>query len=564
MIRAMRRPSTLLYLIPFLLFACSKAPQHTNTIPKKADWVAAYDVQAIAEKADLKSSSEYKSLDMIKKEMKNVSPEMQKMLQAFLKDPLSLGIDLSREVYSFHYVKGKEKQGKVGVVAAMSDRGKFRSNVDKLLKATGAPDKMKVKKEGGRSYLSAQRTFLVWDGSRILFLTSMDHGTESKAVKEEATRLMGLKGKSSLVNSNKDFQNFMDGRKDISNWISFKNMPSEVKEEFEEAPGKTEKGLKKTTMHSYLAFEPNSIELTHYTNNEDWSDEKIKKLIKGGLDKELMSYLPKKAYMGFSMAFHPDAVYGIAKEKGGEGIMEAEKEMKQEQGIELKKVMGSLSGDMVATVNGFGTYERTYMDLVRKEESEKGKGNRMGFSGMKRVEKTESQLYPKFSFLVKTRTPYIKEQIEKKLLKHDSVKAVGDHYRLDMTDFPIFLGWKENKIMVGSHEKAVKKLYSGGFSPSLTDDEMGSLFASSSGSASMLLDLQEYPQKVRDFLTEGRMAPSEKVLTNATSILKRIDAKNFEGNGLKVTLMLKEGDGNSLGRILKKLDDNSGTLMRAL
>lgn len=561
----MRTPNSFLFLIPLFLLACSKGPEHTATIPKKSDWVAAYDVQAISEKAKLDKASEYRSLQMMQKEMRNVSPEMQKMLKAFLKDPLSLGIDLSQEVYSFHYAKGKDREGKIGVTAAMSDRGKFRENVDKLLKATGAPEKVKIKEDKGRSYMYAEKAVLIWDDSRILFFTSMDHGTKKEAIKKEATRLMGLKGEGSLVNSNKDFQKFMERRKDISNWISFKNMPEEAKEELDEMPGKAGKGLKNTTMHSYLAFKSNSIEFTHFTNNDKWSGEKLDKFVKDGVDKKLMSFLPKKTYMGMATAFNPEAFYEIAKKKGGERMKEAEKEIQKEQGIEPKKVMKSLSGDMIITVNGFDTYQRTYTDFVRKSEDEKkGGGDRMGFGGMKRVKKTKEQVYPKLSLLIKTRTPYIKKQIEKKLLKHDSVRSVGDHYRIDMTDFPMFMGWKENKIMFGTHEKAVKKLYKGGFSPSLADSEMGSLFAGTAGSASMLLDFQEYPKKVREFLTQGMMAPSEKVLKDATSILKRIDAQHYEKNGVKVTLKMEKGEGNSLARILKKLDENSGNFMRAL
>lgn len=560
----MRTSSSLLGLIPFLLLACSKSPDHTAAIPKESDWVAAYDLQAIAEKAELNKSSEYRSFQMMQEEMKTASPELQKMLQAFLKDPLSLGIDLSQEVYSFHYAKGKKGQGKIGLIAAISDRGKLRSNVDKLLASIG-PAKIKVREEKGRSYLSTDGSFLMWDGSRMLFLTSLEN-SEEKAVKAEADRLMGLKGEGSLMNSNKDFQKFMGRRKDISNWISFKKLPEKAKEELAYVPDQAQKGLNNSTMHSYLAFRSNEIEFVHFTNNEKWPAEKLDKFVKEGLDKKLMSFFPKKAYMGFSTAFKPDAVYELVKEKGGKSVKEAEEEMQDEQGIELKKVMKSLSGDLLLAVNGFDSYERTYMDFVQKGQGDKdgSGGNKMGFQNMERVEKTKEQVYPELAFLIKTRTPYIKKQIEKKLLKNDSVEAVGDHYRVGITDFPMFLGWKKNKIMIASHEEAVKKLYDGGFSPSLADSDMGSLFAGSAGSASMLLDLQEYPEKVREWLMEGMMGPSKKAVEDATGMMRRIDMQHYKKTGFKVTFKLKEGEGNSLGRLLQKADDKAGTIMRTL
>jgi hypothetical protein len=523
--------------------------------------VAAYDLRAISEKGKLSDPSEYQALKMAKEEMQNQDEAIRKIFESFMEDPLSLGVDLSQELYSFYY-SPDEDPGYLGVTGAITDRSALKENLKKMLEAAGVPGEVEPKKKEGRSYLKMGGTILIWDDSRLLFLSPNDRkGSQKEGVEKEAVRLMDAKGKETLVESNEDFQTFMERKKDISNWISVSDLPASVQKELDRVPMEGDSMVKGTTFHSYLAFKPDAVEFTHFTNNPKWEEkDAFQKVLKEGVDKKLLSFLPKETYMGAAVAFDPDAAYKMAQDAGEEDLQEMKKGLEKEQNIDMDKLVSSLSGDILLTVNGFGTYERTYRDFVQKDD---GKGG--GFGSMKAVEKTEEQIFPKTSLLVKTRTDYIHKQIEEKLLAHDSVEKVGDYYRIGMVDFPLYLGWKDDKTVFGSHEGVVQKLYDGGYaSSSMADTEMGSLFAGAGSSASLILDLDRYPDKVRDYLKEGMIGPSKKAFESSVKILERVDAQSFEENGFKVTLKLKEADGNSLNTLLKQLDKNTGTIMRGI
>lgn len=539
--------------------SCAKERDHTSLIPQESGWVAAYDLQAISEKAKLSDPSEYRALQMAKEEMKKQDEAMQKLFESFLADPLSLGVDLSKDLYSFYYRKGEKKEGYMGVIASISDRNAMKKNLKKILESAGVPGEVEPKKKKGRSYMSFGKKVLIWDDSRMLFLSSTAHQQKKETVESEVFRLMDLEKKASLTESNEDFQEFLGRKEDVSNWISAADLPRGLLDEFDRnAPIDKDEVVDGLTFHSYLAFKPSSVEFTHYTNNPDWEEEnKFERVMRGGVDNKLLSYLPKKTYMGGAIAFNPQAAYKMVQESMDGDIERMKKGLKKEQNIDLDKLVASLSGDMILTVNGFGTYERTYMDFVQK------KGN--GGMSMETVEKKEEQLYPKLSFLINTKKPYIKKQFEKKLAAHDSIEKVGDHYRLGLVDFPVYLGFKDGKALIGSHEGVVKKLYEGGYpSSSLADSEMGSLFAANAVSGSMILDLDRYPKKVHDYMKEGMMKPVRDAFENSVKILERIDAQSMESNGFRVTLKLKESEANSLNTILKQLDKNTGTIMRGI
>ncbi len=557
----MLRLKNLLYFLPFLLLACSQqTKEHTAIIPKGTAWVAAYDVKAISEKSKLTESGEYKTLQMAEGMVKKQPKEIQELYKSFMKDPLSLGIDLSENVFSFFYPKkGEERRvGNIGVAASMGDRGKFRENLKKLSKGMPGPLELEVKEEKGRAYLYMEGTILIWDDSRLLFLGSGDQKIKEDKIKKEAVGLLEQKKDKSLVHSNEDFQKFMERRKDVSNWVAFENMPEDVQEEWEEIPYQDKELFKGMSLHTYLAFKSNSVELTHYTNNADSKTfDRFKKALKEGVDQKLMTYLPEKTYMGMGAALDPDQVYKVIQENADQEWEETKEKVKEELRVDPDKIASSLSGDMLMTINGFGTYKRTYTDFVRKG----GKGGSMG--GLERVEKTTDQLYPKGSFLIKTRTPYIKKQLEEKISKFDTLlTSVGDYYRVDSMEIPFYFGWKDDKLMCGTHEEPLKKLYQGGYSSSsLADSEMGSMFASSPSSGSMLLDLDKYPKLVHDYLEESMGPRGKKSMENSMDILKRIDMQSKDKTGVKITLHLTEGKGNSLNRLLKKADENAGKFM---
>lgn len=547
----------LLPLALLMLVSCSKTPDHKATIPEGTEWVAAYDMRSIAEKGKLTDPSEYRSLSLLQGSMEEEGT-LQKMFESFMQDPLSLGLDLSKDVYTFSYQRSADDPRLLGFTGAVTERSKFKRTVQDLLSEAGVPGNVEPEQKRGRSYLTVENMVLAWDDGRYLFLRTTSGKEGNGEIEGEAERLLGLKKKKTLVEKNDDFKEFLERKKDLSNWVDMGNYKGSFQRSRKAfgIQGDTDmvNGMK---FHTYLDFKANELEVSHYTYNDEWENwDTFKDMFRaGGIEKELLSQLPQEEYMGASASFHPDTLYKLGKDIGGEDLPVMEERASIVQGIDLEKLFASLGGDLLVTVNGFGTYERSYTKLEEKDKS----GDN-GQHELEKVKKTEKEVFPRFSVVMSTSDSYLTDRLEDTLLsKWDSVAEREGYYEIQRKSYPLYLGWDKGRLIFGSESEAVKKLGQGGFSPSLADTRTGSLFAGSSYSASMVLDMNEYPENAKSFVSNTVGKALRKKIGNVTDVLDRVNVRSMEEvNGVKMVLKLKEGEGNSLNRILKKVDQNAG------
>lgn len=544
-------------------------------IPEESDWVMSYDLRSISEKGKLNDPSEYSFMSDIQKEVKARDPEMKKLLTNFYEDPLSLGVDLSKEVMFFHFPqkdsgKTEEQRGIFGACAATWDRSQLRKNLGRILDIE-ENEELSIEDRNGRSFLQIGESLLAWDDSRILFLeypSESDIKEEGKGALEQAESLFELKKKERLAGSSEDFQRFMERRKDISNWLALGRLSSRYADRLKRHPYMGMMGfdleVEDLKVHSYLEFKEEEVELTHYNNDKRWAE--WKEGLRDGVDKKLLGHLPEACYLGASMSYDLGFYYEKFKEKNEEDLKEWEEKL-QEDTVDLEKLVSSLGGDFLFTIDGFDTYERTYTVHEPMASRDKSGPNGNALQG-REVERTEEELYPRFNLIWNTEGAYLKELLKERWLKHDSLEMMKEgQYRYDGFGFPVFFGWNEDKMLLSSNEKSFSGLYEGGYqgSSSLLGAEAGDLFANSAHAGFLVMNLEEYPKVLRDKLRSDYGSVGEGIMEKMTSIFDRLKVKNLEEeNGLRVTLGLKEGEGNSLERILKQMDENYRSVMMAL
>lgn len=538
-------------------------------IPKESDWVLSYDLRSISEKGKLDEPGAYSFMEDAREEVGNQDEDLKELLNAFFDDPLSLGVDLSQEILMFHYLKGEKSSprdvGNMGITAGVWDRAQFKESLEKIFEVSGSEPE--IKEEKGRSYIEIPNMVLIWDDSRILGLSKWAPGGGEEELLSQAQELFSLEKDDRLKESNENFQEFIEERKDISNWLDLGKLSEHFEKELQNVPG-TWEDYTEMTFHSFLEFKDNEVELTHFgfgEATEDWG-----KLFRDGVDKKLLTHLPEESYLGFAGAFDPAACYEWAKEKSGEDLKKAEAEMKDE-GVDLQELITSFGGDAVFTLSSFSSFERTYTTYEQVEvekDPEEGKEKRFSsFRDMEKVEKTKDELLPEFTFAFSTRTSYFRDLIEEKFKPEmDSLEGTDNGFIVHSEDIPsVHFGWGNDLMMIGTDGETVKRLSKGGYSDaSLADTDLGSIFASSSYAGRMVLDIEDYPDRFQEWVRKESGPFGENMLKKMTGVFRVLTVDQIEENGIRVAFELKEGKGNSLNLIMKQLDENYKEVMMAL
>ena len=208
--RTIQLISTAIILL-FIVSSCGKQPAHMNIIPGDAFGVMLinpgdFDREKAAEQ--IQSNEDYKET---MEELKADSEEMAKILEDFIKDPSSIGINTESEMYFF--VAPLDKNMIFGMVMEMQKPSKFEEVVKKIAKEAEMP--VEIEDADGFQKIAFPNGIAIWDSKRILVIGS---DTEIDAEKE-AKKLLNQKASES-ISQNKDYMDFYANRLGLNFWMS--------------------------------------------------------------------------------------------------------------------------------------------------------------------------------------------------------------------------------------------------------------------------------------------------------------------------------------------------------
>lgn len=153
-------------LAVMLIFtSCNKSDDLTNVIPSDAVYIISVDNAALIKKSEydiFKNQTIERGINMAKAFVKD--QEQVKLIDAFLKDANSLGLNLKNDVYMYTTYKV------YGVVMGVNDASKFKNT---LLVSTAIKEDQ-LTEEGGIYVVSPEKNVcLVWDDSKLLLLANI-------------------------------------------------------------------------------------------------------------------------------------------------------------------------------------------------------------------------------------------------------------------------------------------------------------------------------------------------------------------------------------------------------
>ncbi|MBF0576676.1 DUF4836 family protein [Dysgonomonas sp. GY617] len=210
-------------LMTLLIFAsCSDSKDPIDAIPAGANYVVCVDAKALVTKSEydiFANPMVQQVIGMYKVTLKDESAV--KLLDSFLSDANSLGINLKNDLYFYTDYKV------YGVVVGVNNADKIKEALVKF----SLVQEEDIKKDGGVYTVAPEsQTCLAWNGNKLLLLVDIASAYGNGNEAGEPLNLAELakeqlkQGADKSINSNAAFTEFLKSKKDISTFFSMKGL----------------------------------------------------------------------------------------------------------------------------------------------------------------------------------------------------------------------------------------------------------------------------------------------------------------------------------------------------
>ena len=505
------------FVLPTLLVAavmmtsCSSgANKEGAVIPKDALFVATLDLGSVWEKGELKKANDLKIVKEIHKNLKEESPNLDKIVNDILSDPESSGIDFGKNVTLFATQEGRQTYFVVS--ATMKDNEKFEALFSKMKKAKllDSDFTKKIDKKNGLKLMLLEDVSIIYNDDRVLLVTTDRYDRDDEKT-EYGIELFSLKSEDA-ISSLSSFNEFWSNRHDAAIFIPYSSssnmggmggLYSGILDNVFDAilDSDEQKQLEEAGLYFAVSFEKGSIDIHSGTCGVP---KKLKKIADASFNKDLIDYMPEKTYAAATLAINTDYIIEV---------LESDKDTKKilKQKIDIKKytvrdLLESLGGSVVVSLHGF---------------SRDGEPLIAGAIDIKNAD------------------------LVKAAIKEMGLEKEGGYYNLHGAY--LYLG---NGVIVASNDqKVVKKAATGGYGNGMK------AIASKAKSGSFFyvnLDINQYPAEIKEGAKEAKKYYGDDVYDFITMFSSAEISK--DGDNAVFHLFFKKDDNNSLAMIIKSLD----------
>lgn len=342
------------------LASCSDTPKYARVIAKDAHLVASINVKQMAEKAQGDQGQKVNEALLKQLEQQGFSAELQSKAKAIVEDPAEAGIDLRKPVLVF--VENVEEETG-GLVAALHDADKFAELCNAMAKQDG---KETVKQEGDvRTLALDDQVAVAFNDDMLLLYVENKHGD----VLAEAKRRLSAEDAQGVLERD-DFKQMCKATSDAQLLLSGKMVKegSSDADKFKEllpADVKPEDFSVLVELNSEKEQLVLSAQLISLTDAAQKAVEKCGDAL-GSIRGDLLDYVPASSLFVLSTNLKGsglnDLLLPALKKQGN---------LSTEQEQLAEKVMKSLEGDAVLSVNSFDLSQGPEVFLIAKVDDEK-------------------------------------------------------------------------------------------------------------------------------------------------------------------------------------------------
>lgn len=254
------------------LSSCTKSTDLSDAIPSNAKCVLRIDNNQLIKKSGydiFQNEAIVRNLNLAKS---FINKEQLEILNSFLKDANSLGLNLKNEIYLFSFDE------QIGLLIGVNDANRIKQLMVKLLNV----EEKSLTKNGDTYFVSIENyASLSWNDSKLIVLLN-----NSSSDNESVAKRLLSQDKSKSINSLKEYQEFKENFKEISLFYSMKyideiqELVNGVSPAIDTLSPTLPKSVEGVFVGFYTSFEQGEIQYNSkyfYTSPE--SEEKLKEYI---------------------------------------------------------------------------------------------------------------------------------------------------------------------------------------------------------------------------------------------------------------------------------------------
>lgn len=530
----------LLFFVSFTLFfiSCGKSDDLANAVPADASYVVHVNTESLIKKADWKLFENVlvsRSVSLVKAGIGK--EDANKIFDAFIKDPNSIGLDVTTEGYIY------VSTSSAGLVLKVND-------AEKLKKAFVTFGNLEAVEDGGSySIKLSNDAVIVWNKKTFLFYTDIQKSSSEDCTAQALAQLTQEKDKS--INSIPSFSQFLKNRKDISMFYNYSALDME---KFIEMSGQDIpkgvadelKQLKGISSMAYVSFEKGEIvtnsEIAYENSDVEKKYKELSESVLGEQTGKQLQYLIGDPVFAISMNLKGEGIYNYMEKLGVWTYIDEDGGNKD--GIELAKaILKNMEGDATFSLNNIIKIEKQYEGYYGTIES-------------------YTTPVPQFALFADSKDGKfilnkIEEAIKKDTLNVDTtfVKIDENTYSMDVNGTRAYLGVKDKTFFFTNDDSAYKNVKKG----TQTENVYSKLAKGTTVSAAGKLDaLKPY---IKEELNDETTSKIILGFFDLFASYQIVGDKNYTGKG-KIEMTNK--DDNSLATICKYIDKTMAEFSESL
>lgn len=518
-------------IIPILIFilslfaSCNNSSDLADAIPLEASYVVHIDGQSLIKKSDyniFKNSKVQQAISFVKILLKDDAQIA--MLDNFIKDPNSIGIDITKDSY---FYRDKEV---FGFILGINDSKKAQKTILNLTRV----QEEDIIKDGNIHIISPEPALVVsWNNEKLLIL--VDKSNKSDLQKLAKVQLQ--QNSQSSIRSNPSFAEFLKNNKDISVYstvagvedglsyqmkytgIAFPAYLSQIFNDF--------KGI---SAGGFVSFEKGKIAYSSkYFYKDAATKDKFREIVENLLGK----------VQGTQIKYiDPSSIFVMSLNIKGENMNDY-----------LSK-LGVLGGDVDSSSLISEEDMKSLLNTVNGDVT-------FALTDIKEPTTPYSSFYPQYAFLADITEPSTVSDLIKKIVEQDSIpitKISTSIYQFKGENMPIYFGTSDKMFFITNDDSIYSKLTS---SKNLPDNSYSKIaegnLAFAKGNLKPLKKLiegergAEYIIPFLDEMDSYEAKMSDKTLENQGELnLKTTDKNSLAVICLLVDNLLNELDASSL------------------
>jgi|GEM_PF-2650099 len=600
--------STLIAILALLITfsSCNQRSRSVEVIPHDAILVTSINAKSLSSKANLKEVQKLEIYSMLRKELRNENRKLAQLFDDVVENSSTMGLNVSADMFFFLVPEGKYDDVHVCFSAEIKSADKWESFLKDFFKGIDEDFRVRDKSPYFIGYVDDQPMF-IWDKTKVLFIATDSYRYRDEGKTEDLlTDMMETKAERRIT-KNDDFNKFYRSKKDISTWISFDFMENLGGYYLYALAGIS---FDEMYAHWHINFEKGKVvSNVHYTPNKDIRDLLKKYNLNKTFDPKILKYAPANNVLFLSGAANLENYYEFLSEE--KDIRRIFKLLESELDFQIEDLFKAFNGSIFGGIHGFETMEvtslgwgyilktpskkvdapystfSTHLSESEKKELNRGKTvltdyyDEVGLNIQNQilkgytiedviakdlevtwtiggweydygVEKVNDETIPLFTVITDIKD---RKYIEDNLLQiEEFVEVWEDFHRIKSADFPLYLVITDEVMVLTSDVEVAKAATKGGLNENMTSSKHLSNIKKYSGYFHVDLNLENYPQVVKDLINnEGKLA--RKVVSIVDNLLDNIEVYGdsyTDGSGV---LNLHDSKENSLFLIIKMIDN---------